>query len=86
MNCSRIVCLYKGVYHQFCSRLKLSRWVFINPADRLKSHITSLPRNKSGPGIINNNFALHVELLLLMGSQWTEYIEYLGSELREQVS
>jgi hypothetical protein len=70
-----------GVYHQLNKNLTSSHWILLNLAHHtrldLEGYFQSTP----------NQFplSLHVQLLTLLGSNWTEYIEYLGSALRNLV-
>ncbi|KAL4747495.1 hypothetical protein BDW72DRAFT_15074 [Aspergillus terricola var. indicus] len=77
-----------GVYHQYRGDTNQSRWIFINPSDPLKTQITGFVEIQDSKVSVDqcsmDSWALHVHLLLQLGSNWTEYIEYLGWELREQ--
>ncbi|KAL2821011.1 hypothetical protein BDW59DRAFT_164416 [Aspergillus cavernicola] len=77
-----------GVYHQDRGSANQSRWILINPSDVLKPQITGLVGTEAGKGNSDQDgtgsWALHIQLLLKLGSNWAEYIEYLGSELGAQ--
>ena len=71
-----------GVYHQLCKALDTSRWILLNPTERIQSHLRHFFESRSD----RRHLALHIELLLFTGSNWTEYIEYLSAELKKHVS
>lgn len=71
-----------GVYHQLSRNLTVSFWIFLNLGDGIKSFL----QNSFEFGSNRYHLALHAKLLMILGSNWTEYIEFLGSELKKQVS
>ncbi|KAL5334455.1 hypothetical protein BJX70DRAFT_17930 [Aspergillus crustosus] len=77
-----------GVYHMYCGRTKHSRWVLINPNDGLKTLLKNSsaidPEVSSSGQQSIQTWTFYVQLLLTLGSDWTDYIDYLGSELQEQ--
>lgn len=71
-----------GVYHHLRNSLQTSGWILLNPADRTKSQVKEFFEPRSD----RCHLALHAKFLLSMACNWTEYIEYLGAELRKHVS
>jgi hypothetical protein len=71
-----------GVYQQLCNGLQTSRWILLNLSESTKLHLKDFVESR--PNCCH--LALHAELLLTLGSNWAEYIEYLSSELRKHVS
>lgn len=65
-----------------CGSFETSRWILLNPPEYTKSHLKEYFESKSD----RCNLALHAELLLSMGTHWTDYIEYLSADLRKHVS
>ncbi|KAL2839735.1 hypothetical protein BJY01DRAFT_250335 [Aspergillus pseudoustus] len=76
-----------GVYHQRCPREGKSRWVLLNPSTALRSEITEIGIHPGGRPLEADTmhlWALHAHILHKLGSNWTEYVEYLASELADQ--
>ena len=71
-----------GVYHQQKNDLTPSRWIFLNLTSRTRSELDFHLKSKHNPC----SLSLHVRLLDILGSNWAEYVEYLGSALRDHVS
>lgn len=70
------------MYQQLRNGLRTSRWILLNLADYAKLHLKDIVESR----LDCCHLALHAELLLTLGANWAEYIEYLSSELRKHVS
>ncbi|KAL4879759.1 hypothetical protein BJY04DRAFT_219846 [Aspergillus karnatakaensis] len=74
-----------GVYHQYCDTGNQSRWVLLNPNERLRNLVTShsqtTPEGPTPYGSSLSSWGLDIQLLVSLGLGWPDYIEYLQSEL-----
>jgi len=70
-----------GVYHQISSDYRSSHCILLDLAKHAEPYLNDFIESSSG----RSKFAFHVELLVSLSSNWTEYIEYLDSELRDHV-
>ncbi|KAL3461778.1 hypothetical protein BJX64DRAFT_151707 [Aspergillus heterothallicus] len=77
-----------GVYHQYSGQLGSPRWVVINPSAKLGhdiiGHVGIATEDSISRSDSVKTWSLHAELLFKLGSNWTEYVEYLASELAAQ--
>jgi len=71
-----------GVYNEISDDFSRSHCVLLDLAKHAEPHLREFV--EASPG--RSRLAFHIELLLHLGSNWTEYIEYLEMQLREHVS
>lgn len=71
-----------GIYHQMVNDQLGSRWIVLDLQGDLQANLKDFLESRTD----YSHLAMHLELLIAMGSNWSEYIEFLGSELRKQVS
>ena len=71
-----------GAYQQLRNGRQSSRCIMLNLTAQMKRALEKSLDSKSRCC----HLAIHAELLVLLGSNWPDYVEYLSRELRKHVS